>query len=543
MRNSPAEAVPRTVPPRRLLRRLFLTLFLRGRSSRGLDKDRAPTSVGRKLWLTIGLYALLGCLAFGFLGQKTFAVAVYLHGMTFVFLGMFVAASAGEVLFNREEPDILLHRPIASRDLLWAKMGVLVEVSLWLAAAFNLVGFFVGAGSIDGGPLFILVHLFSSVLQALLCTGTVVLVYQLCLRWFGRERLDGLMTLAQMLVAIAAVGGGQMVPRILSRHNLVFDFGPDNWWLGVLPPAWFAGMDDAIAGSGAGGSWLLAGIGIVVTGTVLALAVGKLARTYEVGLQTLSESAVKRPGTRKHRRFTDRLVNSVPLSWWLREPAARASFLLTTAYLLRDRETKLRVYPGLAPMLVLPVIFLMNDSRQGDGREWALAFTSGYIGIVPLLGLNLVQYSQQWQAADLFRCSPLAGPAPLCKGARAAVLVLLTLPMLALFAVIIGALRGFDSGLALTLPGLILVPLYSLVPCLGGQAVPFSRPSEEGKSAGRGLRMISASFVAIAMSALTIMAWKLDWFGWLLAGEVLVGGGIYWIMHRAIGRTRWRSLE
>ena len=39
-------------------------------------------------------------------------------------------------------------------------------------------------------------------LEALFCTGCVVLVYQLCLRWFGRERLDGLMTTVQVVMAV-----------------------------------------------------------------------------------------------------------------------------------------------------------------------------------------------------------------------------------------------------------------------------------------------------------------------------------------------------
>ena len=51
-------------------------------------------------------------------GQPVFGLSLYLHAMTLVFLGMFVASSAGEVLFNKEEGDILLHRPITARALL-----------------------------------------------------------------------------------------------------------------------------------------------------------------------------------------------------------------------------------------------------------------------------------------------------------------------------------------------------------------------------------------------------------------------------------------
>src|SRR5258706_4762606 len=114
--------------------------------------------------------------------------------MTLVFLGMFVASSAGEVLFNKEESDILLHRPVTPKALLWAKIGVLVQISLWLAGAFNFAGFFVGAAISERGWLFPVAHALSTTLEALLCTGSVVLTYQLCLRWFGRERLEGLMT-------------------------------------------------------------------------------------------------------------------------------------------------------------------------------------------------------------------------------------------------------------------------------------------------------------------------------------------------------------
>src|SRR5205085_6588546 len=106
--------------------------------------------VGSKLGLTLLVYALVGLVSLAFLNQPVFALSLYLHAMTLVFLGMFVAASAGEVLFNKEEADILMHRPVTARALLWAKVGVLVQVSLWLAAAFNVAGFFIGIGARDG---------------------------------------------------------------------------------------------------------------------------------------------------------------------------------------------------------------------------------------------------------------------------------------------------------------------------------------------------------------------------------------------------------
>jgi hypothetical protein len=533
-----------TPTPEKTLRRLFLTLFLRGRGARGLNKLGTPKTIGQKLSLTLVFYALFGCMALAFLHQPVFALAVYLHAMTFVFLGMFIASSAGEILFNKEEADILMHRPVTPKAMLWAKIRVLVEVSLWLAGAFNLVGLFVGFGSACNWR-FPIIHLFSTTLEALFCTGCVVLIYQLCLRWFGRERLEGLMTTAQVFVSIAAVMSGQILPRLVFRFDHVLTVGESSWWIGLLPPAWFAGFDDAFAGSAMLYSWLLAAIAVIVTGTVLWIAFGKLARDYEMGLQALNETISTRVKKHNHRRWLDRLVNVPPLSWWLRDPVARASFLLTAAYLIRDRDVKLRVYPGIAPILIIPFVFLLQNNHHKDASDvgFGVPFSGIYLGMVPLLGLQMLQYSQQWQASDIFRAAPIIGPAQLCHGARRAVLCLLALPMLLLVGLIVWLLRGDWSQLVLLLPGIIALPVFALVPNLGGKAVPLSQPTDAAKSAGRGLNMILVMLIAFALAGLASLAWSQGWFWRLVLGEFAVAAGLYFFMRRSLARVRWTSTE
>jgi hypothetical protein len=197
---------------------------------------------------------------------------------------------------------------------------------------------------------------------------------------------------------------------------------------------------------------------------------------------------------------------------------SRAGFLLTAAYLLRDRDVKLRVYPGLAPMLVMPILFLVQDRGRDGGGAFGGAFAGVFLGLIPVLGLTLIQYSQQWQASDLFRAAPIAGPAPLCHGARKAVLCLLTLPVLLVFGVIAWVLRGQASSLALLLPGIIALPVFALLPNLGGKGVPLSLPTEEAKSTNRGSLMIGVMVVSGLLSAVASWAWSGGWFGWLAAG-------------------------
>jgi hypothetical protein len=513
---------------------------LRGRTSRGLRKQKAPKSVGSKLALSLLFYALFGMMTLTFWGQPIFALSLYVHAMTLMFLGMFVAASAGEVLFNKEEADILLHRPVTPRALLWAKISVLVQVSLWLAGAFNLGAFVAGVAAKDGSWLFLLAHAISTIIEALFCTGCVVLVYQLCLRWFGRERLDALMTTAQVLVSVAVVVGSQIVPQVIGRVGGKLRVTTDAWWLGLLPPAWFAGFDDALAGRGAATSWALASLGLLLTATVLWLAFGRLARSYEAGLQALNE-AIGRPPKRGGRRWFERLVNAPPLCWWLNDSVSRAAFLLTAAYLVRDRDVKLRVYPGIAPILVMPLVILL-PGRSAEGT-FGIAFAGGYLGLVPLLGLNLLQYSQQWQAADVFRAAPVAGPGPLCHGARRAVLCLLTLPAAVLFVVTAWALAKDGSHLALLLPGVLALPVYAMIPCLGGKAVPLSQPTEEARSARRGLTMLGVIPFALLLSGLAVWSWSGGWFNWLLLVETILVFGVYGAMRANVAAARWSPME
>lgn len=544
--NPPTATPPYVSPPPaqgKVLRKLYLTLFLRGRSARALQHKSAPKSIGRKLLFALLFYCLYGAFALFFLRQTVLALSVYLHGMTFLFLGMFVASSAGEVLFNKEEADILLHRPVNPKVMLWAKISVLVQVALWLALALNLIGLLVGVQVRDGGWLYPVAHVLSTFLEALFCTGLIVLTYQLCLRWFGRERLDGLMTTAQVFVTILLIVGGQLLPRLLGGMSRTSASHLDSWWLALVPPMWFASFDDALGGRGLMYSWGLAGLAVIATGGVLYFAFGKLAHNYETGLQKLGESVPTKP-KKLRRRGINTLINIQPLRWWLRHPVSRASFLLTTAYMLRDREVKLRLYPGIAPVLMMPVIFLLqSQARGGDsGSGFGLAFAGCYLGLIPMLAQNILQYSQQWQAADMFRVAPMNGPGAICHGARKAVLLFLTLPLLLLVGVIALALHAKATQFVLFLPGILTIPVFALVPGLMGKDVPLSQPPEDAKAANRSLSMMLMIFIAIGLTMLVTWAWTSGWLHWLLLGEALIVGIIYVVARARLTRAKWDAI-
>ncbi|WP_035612363.1 hypothetical protein [Haloferula sp. BvORR071] len=528
------------------LQRLYLALFLRGRGARGLRKDQAPRSIAQKLWGTIALYVMVGMMALTFVGQGSFLLSFYLHGSTLLFLGMFIATSAGEILFNKDEAEILLHRPIEPRTLLWAKVTVLMRVSLWIACAFNLAGAIAGSVTAKGAPFFAPVHFVSICISALFCAGSVVLLYQLCLRWFGRERLDNLMTTAQVLLAVVIVVASQMVPHLVLGMKGRMDPLVGKPWLSLLPPAWFASLDEVLLGRGNTTHFMMAGIGVLVTATVLILAFGRMARAYEEGLQTLAESRPRAPHKESQpgkRRLLDRLTSAPPLVWLLRDPVTRASFRLCAAYLLRDRDMKLRLYPGMAPMLVMPAMFMFQGMKDHSGAPWGVALAAGYLGMIPMMAMTMLQFSQHWQAADLYRLAPVTGPGPFIHGAIRAVTILLALPaMLLLVSVTCLFPNGFEK-LLLILPGVIAMPFFAMVPGALEKCVPLAKPTEEAKSASRGGMIFLLMIVSMIVPALATGAQMVNLLPHFLLLETSVVIAACWLLKLLIDRKQWDPLE
>jgi hypothetical protein len=97
------------------LLRCYFRLSTRGRLSQ---------SIGHGLIAVTATYALVGVMASTIvLGGEVdvFTFAVLMHSMTFFVVGMAVTAESGDILFNANESDVLVHRPIHPRTLLLAK--------------------------------------------------------------------------------------------------------------------------------------------------------------------------------------------------------------------------------------------------------------------------------------------------------------------------------------------------------------------------------------------------------------------------------------
>ena len=175
---------------------------------------------------------------------------------------------------------------------------------------------------------------------------------------------------------------------------------------------------------------------------------------------------------RNVRRWLDRVAAMPPPSWWLRDPVERASFLLMAAYMLRDRDVKLRLYPGLAPIMVVPLIFVfrgLDASGPGHGRPGQRIHVRLPRPAADAGAEHSAIFAAVSGRLDIFLAeAPIAGPGQIVNGVRRAVLLLITLPVGIGFLAVVWAMSRSPAGLLPRCPALLL-QIFSDHPELSGR--------------------------------------------------------------------------
>lgn len=528
--------------PEKVLRTLFWKLLFRGRASHGMGTHRSKKQGSLAVMLVI--YGLFGAVpALMGLSLDTFVFSSLLHGYTFMFASLSLAANAGTMLFMREESEILLHRPITSQQLLRSKVSVLVGFSLLLALSLNFVGLIAGCWSKGATWRFVPAHLISTVLLMVFSASCIVLVYNLCLKWFGRERLDNLLATLQTLLSVLMVVSSQLVPRMFGSNDMQ-NLKQLSGWALALPPVWFGALDSLLAANTNIQAVLLpASMAIVATVVVTWLAFGKLSASYGDGLMALNENTSAPVEAHERRgRWLQMIAALPPFGTWLKTPVEKYSFILTLAYITRDREMKLRLYPGITPMLIMPVVLMFSSAgfKSGLDLSGVQTFASCFIGIVPLQVMMFLQRSEHWHASAIFHSAPLPHWFPLFNGSRKAVLGLLTMPVLLLQTLLMCGIQRSLVPLTMTLPSLIILPTFSLVPGLIGNWLPLAKPAEEQRDVGTGcIFMAFVMGISAIIGVLSWYTWIKGWFLPFLVIEAVLMYGVNQYLTHHIQRRAW----
>jgi hypothetical protein len=400
-----------------------------------------------------------------------------------------------------------------------------------LTLALNLVPMFTGLATHGARPWFPAVYLVTLVLLAPFSASSVVFVYALLARHVSRRRFDSIITWVQVAVSALLVVFYQVMPRLMNRLEQ-FRIDAAHPLLLFMPPAWFAALTDLMMFNGSSSRLLaLAGAALVVTPLLGWAALRYFAVGYARQVAALSESQASRSAEASD--ATQRIHGGRGiehwLGFWLRDPVERGAFRLAVAYLTRDRDMRMRVYPQMATFLVLVAVTVFDPKTVAIAGPFITLFFAASLPASILMSLTL---TPQFAAADIFRYTPIHGTSALFHGMRKAVLLLIVLPGVTASAVALWFLLPDHHGMKLTLPGLLGLPTLSVMTGLMGSYLPLSISPTALKQSANTLWVFLLGLLWIGLFA--VLALAADHFGWLwqvLVIEVIALGLVHpWLL-------------
>ncbi|MGH7740962.1 MAG: hypothetical protein ACRENS_02950 [Candidatus Eiseniibacteriota bacterium] len=538
--------------------RVLLVAILKARTRTRTRFGRAGQPRG--LIFQVAIYTIMGGLAgmIAFLGVDLFSYELVLLSLTLFVSGLAMVAESGDLLFGANEFDVLGHRPVGARTLLLARSLALLALTALMAVSLNLGPLASGLWIVNVHPWYPLVHLFTVLMLSTFCAGAVVFAYALLSRLVGRERFEGIASWLQLTVTVTLILGYQVIPRLIDRSQ-GFHIALETPWLALFPPAWFAALASLAAGSFGERELMrllpMAAAGITATGVLAVGAIARLANDYMRRLGTLAERPVRLRNaalpppepeatggdppaslaTRQAPRFVSRWLDA-----WMPDPVERAAFRLIAAYMRRDRDLRMRLYPSLASYLAFPIIAVL-DPRVGT---YMPALSVVMSSLLPASAMWTLKTSSQYAASDIFRYAPLASTAALFHGARKAVLLFLTAPVLAVSGTLLGFAVHDREWLLAVVPAIVLLPTLSLIEGVAGSYLPFSVPPVAGRQGAIQVMMYLATVVLVG--GLTFLGWTAQRHGvfWLMIGaEILLVAALHAMMLRGIREHRMEPAQ
>jgi len=462
--------------------------------------------------------------------------ALLLHSLTLFFVLITALREADRLLFDPQDRDVLLYRPVHPSTRVAAKALGMLTSCLVLAGLLNLGPLFLGLLCPDAQPWFPLVHAASTALNTLFACGVALCSYGLMVRVLGRQRFKHVMTALQILLVLALVGGSQLLPRLLGSMDGALPTAPSGWKL-ALPPTWFAGFDRALSGAAADArTWSLAAAAIGITLLLVYLGVARI--PDDQAEAEIAEVMTPRSGRvlRARRSWAERW----PLRWWLRDPVERASFKLASAYLARERTLQVQIASACAMFLIFPLMSLFQR-RAGAEMSFVWAYLASTTADAALLFLRS---SSHPEAAEVFAVTPLHDRSALFQGARKAVVACCVVPLvLYASAFAIWGARADLGQLWLLAPAFAAIGPLSQLPGLAGDYVPLARAPNLGRRHERWWVSFLALLALGPFIGVLVLARE---FGWLVPASALtclvflaIGRVLAARVRRAAAGQRW----
>lgn len=489
-----------------------------GKAFRQSSASQYITS-NRSLLILVAIYGLMGLApAIAALVRidgshlDVFFYSVLALSFTLFMVALAVLAESGNVLFNETESEVVGHLPVSPRTLFAAKALNLLFFSMLLAVASNIFPALFGIATGRATLLFIPAHILSAVIVAMFATAVVVVSHSLLIRYLSKERFDNLIAYCQVGITVLFFLGYQLLPSVIDTYRL----GTASrfpWYFLIYPPVWFSGITLLIIGEADAYTIVTSALALTSMFALVFLALRKMSTGYASFISKPYQGQIQSSGktTRELKGEESKSREYVSLQIFrgafLRRPAERAVFDLVRIYLKRNREIKVRLYPSLAYVIIIPLIGFFTEGLPDPflSQEFALYPIVG-AAILCLMAQTAVEgmiFSEDHNAAWIFRVAPVVRLGDIHGGLRKAVLFFIVLPGFVILFLLYSILWRDPAHAALTLaPWFGITPTALMVSFLFREVIPLSVKYQKGQQTSRNFIIMTVGMTGFSLVGL-----------------------------------------
>lgn len=497
-----------------------------------IDKSgRTNKDVSNALMKQGIIYGITGPLFFlaGSLKGDLPVTLLFFHSFLMLMLIMSFLMEYSQLLFNQNDNHILQHLPVNSKTILAARIVSMLVYMLFLVGCMSIIPLVIvifWKGVIAGG--WFIVSVFLNTIFTLLLANVI---YLGGMRFVPTEKFQRVMSYAQIVLIAGVTLSYQVVGRLVMYIQM--DMMHPELWMYFTPPCYFLSLTSMVKEPTAG-TFLLAGIGLVVTVLLLIFTIRYLAPYFSVKVSTIGEYTPVR---------VRRVRGRVRFAYALARIFARNS-LQTTGFMLAWRMTRdnLKYRQGVLPMMiyavVLAVFFVFSQDRVAAGNFGQ--FFPLYLMVMINVGiLSNMSIMEKGDLLWLYRSKPLARPGAIILGGFKALYVKYFLPVFILLGAVFTGVFGWEmlGDIYLILAMTSLISLFYLR--ISGLLFPFSKEKGTVDSGGNVMKMIVLMLLLVVVGVIHAAVRGIPWG--LVGVGTLSRIGV-WILSRMICRVSWQRI-
>ena len=426
-------------------------------------------------------------------GANTISFAMLIFMLFSVYISEYSA-----VLLDTTEKSFYGALPIGKNEISTAKNIHIAYYIGTIAAAMMLPSMVVGF--ISKGILYGLAFTLVSIVIVVVCLHLAGVIYYLLLKVFSGEKLKDILSGFQIFMTIAIILSYQIVPRVVSIAGFSkgqITFSPVYF---LLPSAWFSAILESLFG--AGGEWyiyVLAGITVPAFFLLEVLYKKKVMPEFEGELDKLTETAKENKSLSPFSKLMCKLLS--------KDEQENAFMKLVLIQVSRNRDMKLKLYPQLANVFILPIIMVLPQITGEKGftgfienlraGRWGLALLY-FTGLTSASIYMIIGQTENPESIMFYQILPIEN---LSKCIRAGIKVVLfrylTPIFVALSALLLGV-YGFGVIPDLVIAYLSFIFVTGFIIRISAWVLPFSYESDAA-SAGNNLLMFFMSLFVFAV--------------------------------------------